>query len=78
MPAIDKLLVDIATNASTAKKFRENPLAVINNSNLSPVEESVLLSRDPKLIQSTLHAAALKNSLKAADGETVWTVVVVI
>jgi hypothetical protein len=75
---MDKLLVDIATNGATAKRFRENPSAVIAAANLSAVEESVLLSRDPKMIQSALHSAALKNSLKAAGDDTVWTVIVVL
>ncbi len=78
MPPMDKLLVDIATNGTTAKRFRENPAAVIANANLSAIEESVLLSRDPKMIQSALHSAALKDSLKAAGDDTVWTVVVVL
>lgn len=78
MPAMNELLVKIATNAAMAKKFRENPNAVIRDEQLSDVEESVLLSRDPRLIQSSLHAAALKDSLAAADGDTVWTVIVVL
>ncbi len=78
MPAMDKLLVDIATNGATAKRFRDNPAAVIAAANLSAVEESILLSRDPKMIQSALHSAALKGSLKAAGDDTVWTVIVVL
>ncbi|MGF9693158.1 MULTISPECIES: hypothetical protein [unclassified Rhizobium] len=78
MPAIDKLLVSIATDGTTAKKFRDNPQAVIAAANLSPIEESVLLSRDPNMIQSALHSAALKGSLKAAADDTVWTVIVIL
>ena len=78
MPGINDLLVGIATDARVARKFRDNPSAVIASSGLSNVEESVLLSRDPRMIQASLNAAALKDSLKAADGDTVWTVVVVL
>ncbi len=54
----------------TAKRFRDNPAAVIAAANLSAVEESILLSRDPKMIQSALHSAALKGSLNAAGATT--------
>ena len=78
MPALNDLLVNIATDANVARRFRESAPAVIAGSRLTDVEESVLLSRDPKLIQSALHSSALKDSLKAAADDTVWTVIVVL
>ena len=78
MPEMNDFLLKLATDARVARKFRENPSAVIAGSNLSGVEESVLLSRDPRLIQSTLHSSALKESLAAAGDDTVWTVIVVL
>jgi len=78
MPALNDLLVSVSTDANFARRFRENAPAVIAGARLSAIEESVLLSRDPRLIQSSLQASALKESLAAADGETVWTVVVVL
>jgi hypothetical protein len=78
MPAMSDVLVKVATNANFARLYRENPAAVIAGAGLSSVEESVLLSRDPRQIQSALQASALKSSLAAADGDTVWTVIVVL
>lgn len=77
MPGLNDLLVNIATDARLAKDFRTHPSRVIERAGLSGVEESVLLSRDARLIQSALQSAALKDSLAAAD-DTVWTVIVVL
>lgn len=77
MPGLNDLLVKIATDPQTAKDFRLRPSRVIQEAQLNGIEESVLRSRDPRLIQSTLQSAALRDSLAAAD-DTVWTVIVVI
>ncbi|MEM7720910.1 MAG: hypothetical protein AAF376_00920 [Pseudomonadota bacterium] len=77
MPALNDLLVGVATDAQVLRRFRDDPSRVAADFNLNDIEESVLLSRDPKLIQSSLHSAALKGSL-AANGDTVWTVIVVL
>ena len=78
MPGINDLLVSIATDANVARRFRTSPQSVMTEARLSNIEESVLLSRDPKLIQSSLHASALKDSLASAADDTVWTVIVVL
>jgi hypothetical protein len=75
---LSSLLVNIATDANVARRFRQDPHAVIAGAQLSDLEESVLLSRDPKQIQASLHSAALKESLRAAADDTVWTVIVVL
>jgi hypothetical protein len=78
MPGMNELLVRVATDARASRRFRERPQELLAGSGLTGVEETVLLSRNPELIQAALHTEALKDSLKNTQGDATWTVIIVL
>ena len=72
------LVLKLAQDPETLSQFREQPTAVMEAANLSPAEQSILLSGNASLIRTALTADTSAEMAKDELSDGLWPVTVVV
>ena len=72
------LVLKLAQDPATLREFREQPTSVMEYANLSPAEQTILLSGDASLIRRALIADNSAEIAKAELSGGIWPITVVV